>query len=243
VAYDVSDQSQVINLAETVAAKHGQIDILVNNAGIQPFGPMLDEERTEDFQHVLDVNVKGVFLSLKHAPEHMPDGASIINTASVSGYFAMPGVAKYSVSKGAILNLSQAGAVELAPRGIRVSSVCPGITLTPVVTEDPIEGNQVFRQGGAARAVRTARRNCCCLSLPGVARRLLCHRPDVCHRWRAHQCLACPTVRPDVRGRESSIRAGAEFCRADRQRCRRGAICTRLATRNRTRPLKGRGRK
>ncbi|MCZ6721371.1 MAG: SDR family oxidoreductase [Alphaproteobacteria bacterium] len=134
---DVAEEDDVARALAEIAQKNAEINILVNNAAIQPFGPTMEEETAEDFKRTFEVNVNGVFYGLKHAPRHMPDGASIINTASISGFTPMPGIGKYGASKAAVIFLTQAAAIELAERRIRVNCVCPGITRTPVVTADP----------------------------------------------------------------------------------------------------------
>lgn len=139
VKADVSDESQIAAMLEGVASKHGQIDILVNNAAHQPLDKELTVDDAGEFNRTFQINVNGVFYGLKHGPGHMPDGASIINTASISALAAQPGYGRYGATKGAVIHLTQASAVELGPRGIRVNCVCPGVIRTPVVTEVPGE--------------------------------------------------------------------------------------------------------
>jgi NAD(P)-dependent dehydrogenase (short-subunit alcohol dehydrogenase family) len=139
VKADVSDEAQIAAMLEGVAAKHGRIDILVNNAAHQPLDKYLTEDDAEEFTRTFQINVNGVFYGLKHAPGHMPEGASIINTASISALAAQPGYGRYGATKGAVIHLTQASAVELGPRGIRVNCVCPGVMRTPVVTDVPGE--------------------------------------------------------------------------------------------------------
>ena len=139
VKVDVSDEAQVAAMLEGVAAKHGRIDILVNNAAHQPLDKDLIKDDAEEFNRTFQINVNGVFYGLKHGPGHMPDGASIINTASISALAAQPGYGRYGATKGAVIHLTQASATELGPRGIRVNCVCPGVIRTPVVTEVPGE--------------------------------------------------------------------------------------------------------
>lgn len=137
VQADVANEAEIARALGEIAARHGPIDVLVNNAAIQPFGPSVEEEKVEDFKRTLEVNVLGVFHGLKHGPRHMPDGASIINTASIAGFTPAPGMGKYGASKAAVIHLTRTAAIELGPRRLRVNCVCPGITRTPVVADDP----------------------------------------------------------------------------------------------------------
>jgi len=134
---DVSNEIDLKAALEAVSERNGKIDVLINNAAIQPFGPTLEDERAADFKRTFEVNTYGVFYGLKYGPRLMPDGASIINTASISGFAPVSGTGKYGASKAAVVLLTKAAALELAGRRIRVNCVCPGITRTPVVTDDP----------------------------------------------------------------------------------------------------------
>lgn len=137
VRADVSKEEEVARALDEIAERSGRIDVLINNAAIQLFGPSVEDETAEDFTRTFEVNVCGVFYGLKHGPRHMPDGGSIVNTASIAGFTPAPGMGKYSASKAAVIHLTQTAAIELAHRKIRVNCVCPGITRTPVVADDP----------------------------------------------------------------------------------------------------------
>ena len=134
IAADVRD-SDAVEAALTETAEHfGGLDVLVNNAGVVHMGPVA-EITAERWNLVFDVNVKGTFLCSRAAIPHLaPRGGTIVNIASVAGKRGYPGGAAYCSSKFAVVGLTQALAAELAPAGIRVNAVCPGILPTHMWT-------------------------------------------------------------------------------------------------------------
>lgn len=111
----------------------GKIDLFFNNAGLlgRP-GPLIDSA-TEDFQLVFGVNTFGVYLGLREVGRQMVSqgiGGAIVCTASIAGLRSSPGVGLYSASKWAVLGLTRTAAKELAPVGIRVNAICPGVSST-----------------------------------------------------------------------------------------------------------------
>ena len=136
---DVTDEQQVVEMYERVAAELGPIDVLFNNAGISPpdDASVLDTS-VEAWQRVQDANLRSVFLCCKHGIPHLLDsgGGSVINTAS---FVAVMGAAtsqiSYTASKGGVLALSRELGVEFARRGVRVNALCPGPVDTPLLRE------------------------------------------------------------------------------------------------------------
>jgi NAD(P)-dependent dehydrogenase (short-subunit alcohol dehydrogenase family) len=132
MALDVADADAVERVFDAVAQRHGRIDILVNNAGVSIRKPSL-ELSLADWQQVLAVNLTGAFLCARAAVARMPaSGGAIVNTASIMGLsgggpYANPA---YHATKGALVNLTRAHAVEWAPRGVRVNAVAPTWTET-----------------------------------------------------------------------------------------------------------------
>ena len=125
---DVADGKSVKTCVETVENGLGPIDILVNNAGIAVPKPLL-EHTEEDWDSVLDTNLKGVWLmgqEVARCMVHHGQRGSIINIASVLGARGISQLPGYCASKGGIINLTRAMAVELAPHGIRVNAIAPG---------------------------------------------------------------------------------------------------------------------
>jgi 3-oxoacyl-[acyl-carrier protein] reductase len=143
---DVSKAPDVQRLfAETIRA-FGRLDVLVNNAGVFRFQPL--EEVTEaEFHRQFDINVLGPLLTTREAVKHFRGGGSVINVSSVASTAPVPNSAIYSSTKGAVDTLTQALAVELGPRGIRVNAVNPGFTETEgVIDMDVVIGTDFERQ-------------------------------------------------------------------------------------------------
>ena len=130
-AHTGSQESVQALVARTVEA-FGGVDILVNNAATNPhFGPMLTAEESH-WDKILDVNVKGYFRMIKTCAPFMQErgGGKIINLASIAGQIPLPGMGVYSVSKAAVIMLTKALAVELAPMNIQVNAIAPGLVKT-----------------------------------------------------------------------------------------------------------------
>ena len=137
IQVDVTDGKSVGRCVETAENALGPINILVNNAGIAVTKPML-EHTEEDWDSVLDTNLKGVWLMAQEVSRRMvgrEQGGSIINIASVLGERGIAQLPGYCASKGGIINLTRAMAVELAPHGIRVNTIAPGYIETDMNRE------------------------------------------------------------------------------------------------------------
>jgi len=143
VECDVTDYDD-IQAAMDGAEQFGGIDIMVNNAGVIRPGK-LDELTVEDYDFLMEVNLKGIFLGTKVAAERM-DSGSIINISSSVGIIGQPGNSIYSASKGGVALFTYSHAAELGPE-IRVNAVHPGTTETKMVTEDiPLIGTEEGRK-------------------------------------------------------------------------------------------------
>ena len=128
VPCDVRIEQEVQSLIETTVDRFGGIDVLVNNAGVGYIMEPLVEFKSESWDAVIDVNLKGVFLATKHAAIQMSDkeaGGSIINIASQAAKSGFPFAAAYTASKHGVVGLTRSNAVELGQHKIRVNSVCP----------------------------------------------------------------------------------------------------------------------
>lgn len=134
-AVDVVDTASLGALADRAVAELGRLDIWVNNAGIYPTtGPAIDA--TDDFiDRMLRINVRGTFAGAREAAMRMTDGGVIVNLASTAGFRAATGISAYVASKHAVVGLTKNLAIELAPMGIRVVGVAPGVIDTPGVQE------------------------------------------------------------------------------------------------------------
>jgi len=131
VKTDVSKKSDAHNLAEAAMKEFGKIDILVNAAGIIRDTMLIDIEEDE-WDQILDINVKGIYLIIRAVVPHMiaTRQGKIVNISSRSGKDAQAGLSHYGASKFAIIGITQSLAKELAPNDINVNAVCPGIVRT-----------------------------------------------------------------------------------------------------------------
>ena len=132
---DVSDYKACGELAKSVIEKYGRLDILVNNAGITKDGLLMSMSE-EDYDKVLDTNLKGAFNMMRHFSRTFLKQRSgrIINISSVSGVLGNAGQANYSASKAGIIGLTKSAAREMASRGICVNAVAPGFIETDMVS-------------------------------------------------------------------------------------------------------------
>jgi NAD(P)-dependent dehydrogenase (short-subunit alcohol dehydrogenase family) len=134
VELDVARADAIPRGVETILTRFGQVDVLFNNAGLEHTG-RLHEVTEEDWDRVMAVNLKGMFLLSKALLPGMMarKRGSIVNTSSISGLLGWPSYAAYCASKGGVVQLTRQMAVDYAPFGIRVNCICPGTTLTPLV--------------------------------------------------------------------------------------------------------------
>jgi len=121
-------------MVETARETYGGLDIAHNNAGIEGTNDPLTEQSLEEWQQVLDINLTGVWLAMKHELPVLTegDGGAIVNTSSIAG-LAADGSAPYTASKHGVVGLTKAAAVRYADEGVRVNAVCPGVVRTPMV--------------------------------------------------------------------------------------------------------------
>ena len=134
VLLDVTQESQWQHAVETAVARFGRLDVLVNNAGIVLRG-ILEDTSAEDWDKVMDVNAKGVFLGTRAAISEMKKsgGGSIVNISSISGIVGQSDIQPvYNASKGAVRIFTKSAAIQYAKEGIRVNSVHPGSIDTPM---------------------------------------------------------------------------------------------------------------
>lgn len=126
---DVTSEDEVAGYVRAAVDQFGTIDVFYNNAGIEGEVAPITQYSLETFRKVIDVNVIGVFLGMKHVLPVMlkRDKGSIINTASIAGLMGSPHIAVYSASKHAVIGLTKSAAWECTATGVRVNCVCPGL--------------------------------------------------------------------------------------------------------------------
>jgi NAD(P)-dependent dehydrogenase (short-subunit alcohol dehydrogenase family) len=129
VAADVREEDEVAGYVRAAVDRFGTIDVFYNNAGVEGEIKPITQYPLETFRRVLDVNVVGVFLGMKHVLPVMlkQNKGSIINTASIAGLVGSPHIAVYSASKHAVIGLTKSVAWECTGTGVRVNCVCPGL--------------------------------------------------------------------------------------------------------------------
>ena len=131
-------EEEIKNAFDEVVKAYGKIDILINNAGVSSSTP-LEKYTEEEYEKIVNVNIKGVFLCSKLIVPYFKNGGVILNTSSMVSIYGQPSGCMYPSSKFAVNGLTKSLARELAPRGIRVNAVAPGITETDMVSALPKE--------------------------------------------------------------------------------------------------------
>lgn len=129
---DVSVAADVKNVVDTIVSKYGRIDVAFNNSGLLPVTTDLVNQTEEDFQQIIDVDLKGVFLCMKQEIAQMlkQGGGAIINCGSVVSLVADPGMAPYVAAKHGVAGLTKAAGIEYIKSNIRINLVAPGFTAT-----------------------------------------------------------------------------------------------------------------
>jgi NAD(P)-dependent dehydrogenase (short-subunit alcohol dehydrogenase family) len=145
ISTDVSQDAQVRDLITETVRTFGRLDALVNNAGIGGPGKPLDETNEDEWDRVIDTNLKGCYLGMRYAIPHMraAGGGAIVNLSSVLAEQTLPGCTAYTASKAAIIGLTKATALEVGRDGIRVNCIQPGSTDTPMMWEGLTENERI----------------------------------------------------------------------------------------------------
>lgn len=151
---DVTDEAQVAAAVDRTVEAFGRLDMAYNNAGIMPPPTDAADESAEQFDRVQDINLRGIWASVKHELRHMREQGSgaIVNCSSLGDLVGNPGRAAYHASKHGVIGVTKSVALEYGSRGVRVNAVCPGTISTPMV-DAMVEGGELDRvqaEGGQA---------------------------------------------------------------------------------------------
>ena len=165
---DVSSEAEVEKAVAKVVETYGKLDAAFNNAGIQIPAQDITETSEEDYDKILNVNLKGVWLCMKHELIQMKkqQSGAIVNNSSLAGKVGVPGRTPYVAAKHAILGITKSAAADYASQGIRINAVCPGTIETPMVNdmvnsgdlkrEDSINAAPINRLGKASEVADAA---------------------------------------------------------------------------------------
>lgn len=151
---DVAREGDVVAMVDCALESFGRLDVIFNNAGVGgAIGPIWELEEAE-WDYTFAVLVKGVFFGIKHAARvfrRQGEGGAIINTASIAGLSGGAGPLAYSSAKAAVVNLTRAASIQLAPDRVRVNAICPGFILTGLTHPKHLSPEEAGRQFDGAQ--------------------------------------------------------------------------------------------
>ncbi|MCL4870975.1 MAG: SDR family oxidoreductase [Anaerolineae bacterium] len=135
VPTDVGNAAAVQSLITQIISQYGRLDCAFNNAGVEGLPNRTADATEADFDHIMRVNLKGVWLCMKYEIQQMvaQGGGAIVNTASVAGLLGAHSLPIYAASKHAVVGLTKSAAIEYAKKGVRINAVCPTVTRTPMI--------------------------------------------------------------------------------------------------------------
>jgi NAD(P)-dependent dehydrogenase (short-subunit alcohol dehydrogenase family) len=165
VRCDVGNPADVRAAIRTAVDRWGKIDVVVNDAAMMTFLPIVDLP-DEDFDKVLAVNLRSVFLFCKYSVPHMPPGSAIVNISSVHAHETTKNVVPYASSKGGIEAFTRGFAEELAEKKIRINCVAPGAVDTPMLWNNPNVKSGVEKVDGAVGKPEDIAAAICFLAAP-----------------------------------------------------------------------------
>ncbi len=154
---DVTKEADLRAMVDAATSHFGRLDFGINNAGIGGAAAPTGEYRLEDWQRVIDINLTGVFLSMRYEIPAMlkAGGGVIVNVSSILGWVGFATSPAYVAAKHGVIGLTKSAALEYGPRNIRVSAVSPGFITTPLIEKGGItEGSDIYNQLAAAHAMK-----------------------------------------------------------------------------------------
>ncbi len=143
IAGDLTSAGDLDRLFEAIRARAGRLDILVNSSGVAEHAS-LEETTAEHVDRAFDLNVRAMVFTVQHAVRHMDRGGAVVLVGSIAGAMANPGYGTYSATKAAVRSYARTWSTELAPRGIRVNTISPGPTDTPMLAQASDEIRQML---------------------------------------------------------------------------------------------------
>lgn len=143
---DVTDEVAVKKMIQQTVERHGRLDFVINNAGVEADPHPMYDVKLSDFHRVMEVNVTGTFLVMKHAIPALRagGGGAIVNIAAVLGQVALPNLSPYIAAKHAVIGLTKAAALEESHHGIRVNAVAPGAVNTDMLWRTMHDSKEAF---------------------------------------------------------------------------------------------------
>ena len=148
VKTDVSQAKEVETLVNKAVDIYGRLDCAFNNAGVGVLRPLIDYSE-DDWDYVININLKGVWLCMKYQIKQMlkQGSGAIVNNSSLAGVVGMANISVYTASKGGVIAMSKATAIEYAQSGIRINVISPGFIETPIFDKVPVERVDQFLEG------------------------------------------------------------------------------------------------